>query len=48
MPERSPEYKILTLTSSQKGSDLYVNSTMIERMKINDGIGKQNHNPLTQ
>ena len=37
-----------TLTSCQKGSYLYINSPIIEYMKINDGIGKQHQNPLTQ
>ena len=33
------------LTSCQRGSYLYINSPS---QKINDGIGKQHHNPLTQ
>ena len=37
-----------TLTSCQRGSYLYINSPIIEYMKINDGIGKQHRNPLTQ
>ena len=37
-----------TLTSCQKGSYLYINSPIIEKMKINYGIGKQHHNPLTE
>ena len=38
----------LTPTSCQKVSYLYINSPIIELMKINDGIGKQHHNTLTQ
>ena len=37
-----------TPTSCQKDSYLYINSPIIECMKINDGIGKQDHNPRTQ
>ena len=37
-----------TPTSCQKGSYLHINSHIIEKIKINNGLGKKHYNPLMQ
>ena len=44
----APEYQRLYTDFLQKGSYLHINSPIIELIKINNGIGKQHHNPLTK